>query len=255
MRVGVIRNDLPSPILLADLEQVSRQNAPVDAPGQVRYLSYPTDAALQKVMDDAGAGGITVSALRAAVYTGGSIDVSFATIDGLAWTGSPDTTALTAAIADLVAPQFAETDVAIESFLYGMIGKAASANFNPGVGALGAAVAVVEDDGSTDFSTANTAPVLTTADLGTPSAGDLTLSGTGLGKESGGATNPLRSTSVKLTGAVKITLHQEQIEAAGGSVSDTEIFIPASLLPGAAVTTTSAQVQFRQKVSSAVALS
>lgn len=254
MRVGVIRNDLPSPILLADLEQVSRQNAPVDAPGQVRYLSYPTDAALQQVMDDAGATGITVSALRAAVYTGGSIDVSFATIDGLAWGGAPDTTALTAAIADIVAPQFAETDVAIESFLYGMISKAAGASFNPGIGALGAAVVVLEDDGTTDFSTANTAPILTTADLGTPSAGAMTLTGTGLGKESGGSTSPLRSTSVKLTGAVNITVHQEQIEAAGGSVSDTSIVIPASLIPGAAITTTSARVQFRQKVSAAVVL-
>lgn len=253
MRVGVIRNDLPSPILLADLEQVSRQNAPVDAPGQVRYLSYPTDAALQQVMDDAGATGITVGALRTAVYTGGSIDVSFATIDGLAWGGAPDTTALTAAIADLVAPQFAETDVAVESFLYGMISKAAGANFNPGIGALGAAVVVLEDDGTTDFSTANTAPVLTTADIGTP-VGFMTLTGTGLGKESGGSTSPLRSTSVKLTGAVKLTVHQEQIEAAGGSVSDTSIVIPVSLIPGAVVTTTSAQVQFRQRVSSAVAL-
>jgi hypothetical protein len=157
-----------------------------------------------------------------------------------------------------VAPQFAETDVAIESFLLGNLAGFRSASFNPDrrnhASVVGAAIYVSEDDGTTDFATAHTLPVLTTADLGTPVAGALTLTGTGLGKESGNTTDPLRSTIVKLTGAVTLKLSQEAIEAAGGSVSDTSIVIPAALLPGATTTTTSAQVQFRQKVSAVVAL-
>lgn len=254
MRVGVIRTDLPSPILLADLEQVSRRNVPTEAPGQETYISYPTEAAIQAAIDDTGASGFTAADVIAAVYpTPTTIDVSDATITGIAGFTSPDSDATVAAIAAVVAPQFAETDVAIESFLVGNISQLRNAAYSYG-GVAGEAVAVVEDDGSTDFATAHTLPTLTTADLGTPVAGAMTLTGTGLGKESGNSKDPLRSTRVKLTGAVSITLHQEQIEAAGGSVADTSIVIPASLIPGATTTTTSAQVQFRQRVSAIVAL-
>lgn len=381
MRVGVIRNDLSAPLLLADLEQVSRRNTPVDAPGQVRYLGFTTDAQIAASLADSttGAGATitgsdisgslpltlvaatsddlrlrtapgdaftvvsiaaaaysTIDALVAAINTAlasttlnvqafnggnsnvvlestlfgvdsylendteangsnanselglangstrdmpaasafsaaigipGGLDVSQATLEAV---GAGDNSnalephydaGLTrggAALADLVAPQFAETDVAVESFLVGMLSELASANFNPdsrnSASVVGAAIAVVEDDGATAFATANTLPVLTTADLDTPGAGDLTITGTGLGKESGGATDPLRSTSVKLTGDGAITLHQEEIEAGGGTISDTSIFIPAALIPGAATTTTSAQVQFRQRVTAVVAL-
>jgi hypothetical protein len=161
-------------------------------------------------------------------------------------------------IADAVAPQFAETDVAVESFLVGNIRDLRNAAYNPDrrkkSSVAGVAVAVVEDNGVTVFATANTLPILTTADLGTPSAGAMTITGTGLGKESGKATDPLRSTRVELTGALNKVLHQEQIEAAGGSVSETAILIPATLLAGATVTTTRARVQFRQRVSAIVAL-
>lgn len=262
MRVGVIRTDLSAPILAADLEQVSRRNDSVDAPGQVRYLSYPTDDALQKAMDDNGATGVTVAALRAAVYDSATtFDVSSSTILALgAWAGlDADVQAsLVADIADTVAPQFAETDVAIESFLLGNLAGYRSATFNPdprnSAVSAGAAIYVTEDDGSTNFATANTLPTVTSATLDSPAAGDVTIAGTGLGKESGDSTDPLRSTTVKFTGDANVTLHQERIEAAGGSVADTEIVVPASLIPGAAASTTSVRVQFRQSVSDLEAL-
>jgi len=384
MRVGVIRNNLSAPLLLADLEQVSRRNVSVDAPGQVRYLGFVTDtqiaASLANSVTGAGAtitgsdisgslpltivessnddlllrtaagdsfttitiaaaeyatidalvtainAALAVSTLNVQAFNGGNdnivlestlfgvtsylenddvaggsnantdlgladgaarnmpaasaystaigipgnpgdLDVSQATIEAVGATTNSRAlephydagfTRGGAALADLIAPQFAETDVVIESFLTGMLSEYRSANFNPdsrnAASVVGAAIDVVENDGTTAFATANTLPVLTTADLGTPSAGDLTITGTGLGKESGGATDPLRSTSVKLTGLGAITLHQEAIEAGGGTISDTSIFIPAALIPGAAVTTTSAQVKFRQRVSAVVAL-
>ena len=263
MRVGVIRNDLSAPILAADLEQVSRRNSSVDAPGQVRYLHHPTDAELQKAMDDNGATGVTVAALKAVVYpTPTTINVSSAAILALgAWGGlaSPVQVALVADIADAVAPKFAETDVAVESFLVGNLAGYASASFTPDrrrlpALALGPAIAVVEDDGVTVFSTAHTLPTVTSATLGAPSAGAITIAGNGLGHESGNATDPLRSTRVQLTGAVKKTLTQEAIEAAGGSVSRTAIVVPASLIPGAAVATTSVKVLFRQLASNTSAV-
>jgi hypothetical protein len=261
MRIGVIRDDLSAPILAADLEQVSRRNDSVDAPGQVRYLSYPTDAALQQAMDDNGATGITVAVLRAAVYpTPTTFDVSEATISALGWVANPDPAATAAAIADVVAPQFAETDVAIESFLVGNISGFRSASFNPDprnpAVSAGAAVYVTEDDGTTDFATANTVPTVTSADYNSPAANDLTVVGTGLGKESGDATDPLRSTVLNLSGAgVNVSVSQEAIEAAGGTVTDTEIFIPAGsgIIPASTAGLT-AVVKFRQLVSAGVAV-
>lgn len=368
MRIAVIRNDLSAPLLLADLEQVSRRNDPVDAPGQVRYISYPDASVIEAALADAdtGAGATTtgsdisgslpititgssnddlkvrtsstaafttvtiaagsyatVDALVAAVNTAlagtgvaafnggndnivlesltygvnsyletddvaggstantdigltdgeartmpaasafataiglpGALDVSQATLEAVGAT--TNTNALepyydagrTPGLADAVAPIFAETDVAIESFLVGMLSGYASASFNPDprnpAVSAGAAIAVVEDDGATAFATANTVPTVTSATLGSPTAGDVTIAGTGLGKESGDSTDPLRSTLVKVTGDVAVTFHQETIENAGGSVTDTAIVIPAALIPGAAVTTTSVQVQFRQ---------
>lgn len=374
MRVGVIRNDLSAPILLADLEQVSRRNVSVDAPGQERYISYPTVAAVEAALadEDTGAGATLSSANISGSFPltiNGTNDVlrlknaasaafvaytiahaAYATLDDLIdalntalgptyrafnWSaglyaiestehgvnsyirndtvvnGSTANTILgltngstrtmvsaatlftavglpgalnvssaalggagagTAAnalapyfsdgvdlgVVDVFAKQFAETDNAMESFLVGNISELRNASFNPDsrnpASVTGAAVAVREDDGSTNFATANTLPTITTADLGTPSAGYLTITGKGLGKESGNTTDPLRSTRVKLTGAVSFKLSQEVIEAAGGTVSDTSIVIPPSLIPGAVITTTSAQVQFRQRVSAVVVL-
>jgi len=155
------------------------------------------------------------------------------------------------AVADAIAPQFIETPVAIDSFLVGNMADLLSANFTPDSRrvpplATGPAIEVVEDDGVTPF--AATLPTITTSTLNSPGAGDVTIAGTGLG-------DPERNeTVIKYTGDVETVISQQVLEAAGGTVSDTQIVVPAALIPGAATTTTSNQVQVRQRVSAVDAL-
>jgi len=101
----------------------------------------------------------------------------------------------------------------------------------------------------TSFTAADVvAPVLTTADLDTPGAGDLRLTGTGFLSLSP------NTTTVYLTGDGAVTLTQAQILGGSGSITDTQIDIPAALIPGAATTTTSAQVKADDQLSAVVAL-
>jgi len=376
MRVGVIRGDLPGPVLLSDLEPVSRYNPPTEPRGQEVYISRPTVAEVEGVLASStvGAGAVlnggnisgtfpvtitaanddlklrvsaaptvfttvlipqaayaTLAALVAAVNAattpigvlartnvagngialesltrgvnsfiendsvaggsvantplglvllgairtmvpaatlilntlpvGGPLDVSAATINGSgAGTATtalaliPTSRGTTEAVADAVAPQFWESTTAVESFLVGDISELLNVNFNPDPSRLpplvdGPAIEVVQDDGVTPF--AATLPVLTTADLNTPGAGDLTITGTGLG------TLERQETTVHLanvTTGYRRTLLQKFIEAGGGTVSATSIFIPAALIPGATLATTSAQVKVRQRVSGTTVL-
>lgn len=372
MRVGVIRGDMPGPVLLADLEPVSRYNPPTEPRGQELYISRPTVAEVEAVLSDAttGAGAVlnggnisgsfplvingtnddlrirtsaaptaftvvlipqttytTLALLVAAVNSvvqglgilarvnvagngialesltkgvtsfiendtvangsvantplgladgavrtmvpaatlitntlpvGGPLDVSTATINGSGATTAssalsliPSSRGTTAAVANAIAPQIYESTTAIDSFLVGYMADLLNANFNPDPNRLpplvsGAAITVVQDDGTTPF--APTLPVLTTAVLDAPGAGDVTITGTGLG------TSERLETEVRLTGAITKTLLQKFIEEAGGTISDTSIIIPAALIPGATVTTTSVQVKVRQRVSAVVAM-
>lgn len=375
MRVGVIRGDLPGPVLLSDLEPVSRYNPPTEPRGQEIYISRPTVAELEGVLANTtvGAGAVLnggnisgafpltidgtnddlklrlsaaptafttvlipqavyaslaalVTAVNSAVSSigvlarmnvagngialesltkgvnsyiendtvaggsvantplsladgavrtmvpaatlilntlpvGGPLDVSTATIDGSgAGTATtalaliPTSRGTTAAVAEAIAPQFWESTTAMESFLVGNIAELLNVNFNPDPSRLpplvdGSAIEVVQDDGVTPF--VATIPVITTADLNTPGAGDLTITGTGLG------TLERQETTVHLANAAtgySRTLLQKFIEAGGGSVSATSIFIPAALIPGATLATTSAQVKVRQRVSGTTAL-
>jgi len=192
---------------------------------------------------------------------GGPLAIEDTDIDGIG-SGSnanalsliPKTRGTHDALRDVVAPAFAETSVAIESYLVGQIAGYRNSSFNPDsrrVPALtpGAAVAVVADDGSA-FSTNVTVPTITSATLDSPNAGDVTIAGTGLGGELGGGGGTGRlDTEVKFTGVISVKLGQKQIENAGGSVSLTAIVVPASLIPGATTTTTSVQVMVRQRLS------
>lgn len=92
------------------------------------------------------------------------------------------------------------------------------------------------------------APVLTTADLGTPGAGDITLTGTTF------LSIAPDVTSVVITGTGAVTLTAAQITTGGGTVGATSIFIPAALVPGVALTTSSAQVKANEKSSAVVVL-
>jgi hypothetical protein len=190
---------------------------------------------------------------------GGPLDVSATTIKAVgSGTNSnalniiPDSRGTVAAVADAIAPQFVETPVALDSYLVGNMADLLSANFNPDPRrqpalSNGAAIAVVEDDGSTSFSL--TLPTVSSATLNSPGAGDITIAGTGLGDAE------RNETLIKFTGDVATVISQQLLESVGGSVSDTSIVVPASLISGAATTTTSVQVQVRRRVSSIAAVS
>jgi hypothetical protein len=92
-------------------------------------------------------------------------------------------------------------------------------------------------------------PVLTLADLDTPGAGDITLTGTTFLSVAPDVT------SVVLTGTGAVTLTAAQIIAGGGTVAATSIFIPAALVPGVAAATTFAKVNANEKSTAVVALS
>jgi hypothetical protein len=91
-------------------------------------------------------------------------------------------------------------------------------------------------------------PTLTVADLDTPGAGDLTLTGTNFLSVSPDIT------TVFITGTGAITLTAAQIITGGGTVAATSIFIPAALIPGLALATSSAQVQANEKLTAVVVL-
>jgi len=199
--------------------------------------------------------------ILATLPVGGPLNVSSANVklqlgDGL-------TPAQVDAAADAIAPQFIETDVAVKSFLVGDIAKARSASFNPDPNRIpaivsGPAVTVVEDDGSTLFSIANTLPTLLNAQFGVPVPGAVTLTGTGLASFGVPNAEDLL-TKVKFilpsvtTGFV--TLNQYTITAtAGGKVSDTQIIIPAALVPAGVGVGTKVQVQYTSLVSNVFTL-
>lgn len=199
--------------------------------------------------------------ITATLPIGGPLDVSTATINAVgAGTASaalsliPSTRGTTAAVADAVAPQFQETPVAIESFQVGIIADFRNANFTPDSRripalVLGAAITVVQDDGVSLF----TAPVpsITTATFNSPGAGDVTIAGFSLGS-AGSPNSETNETTVKVDGTGTPRggpriLRQELIIAAGGVVSATSIVIPASMIPGSALTTTNVQVKYRSQ--------
>lgn len=261
MRVAVIRGDLSKPLFLADLEPKSQANASAEPPaGQSRYLSRPDAVKIAAYFTSQGLSASATALITATVPVGGPVDVSSATITGVAGLGAATADQVTA-LQDLLAPRVIETDVAKKSFLYGNLAGYRSASFNPDSRrwpaiANGAAIAVVADDGVTAFTVAT--PVITTADKDTPGAGALRITGTGL------AGYGMYETTVILTGIAvagagngtrTLKLTQAQIINAGGSFTgSTQIDIPASILSGIAVGTTFARVQTNDMLSPAVAL-
>jgi hypothetical protein len=228
----------------------------IDSTGNGSVANTPLGfgaSAIQRTMPPAS------SFITASNPVNGTLNVSTATINGVgastatnALTLIPSARGTTAKVADAIAPQIAETSVAIDSFLVGAISEYRSASFNPdsrrGLPS-GAAISVVQDDGSTAFTAVAGLPTLSVADLNTPTTGALTLTGTFMGNYDN------KDTKVRVTGpGINKTLYQKAIEAAGGSVSATSIVIPASLIPGATLTTTTARVQVRQRATAAVAM-
>lgn len=253
MRVAVIRGDLSKALFIADVEPKSQSGASAEPPrGNARYVGRPNATNIQNYLNAQGLAASAATLITATVPVGGPVDVSSATITGVAGLGGA-TVAQVAALQELLAPQFVETDAVKKSFLFGNLSGFRSASFNPDPRrepALvnGPAIALVQDDGVTPFTVS--APVLTTADKDTPLAGALRLTGTSL------APYGLYSFTVILTGTGARKLTQAAIVAGGGSINagGTQIDIPASLVPGIANGTTFARVQVNDMLTAAVAL-
>jgi len=107
----------------------------------------------------------------------------------------------------------------------------------PGIAATTSSAQVQADSLLSNVSVVVEAPIITGAQVGNPTAGDLTLTGTAF------ASLVPTLSSVIITGDGAVTLTETQITTGGGTVSDTSIVIPAALVPGIAATTSSAQVQ------------
>lgn len=195
-------------------------------------------SALTFTVPDAG------TVITATLPVGGPIDVSAATLltlIGPAVRGSERET-----FSDSIAPRVYETAVALDALRNGVLAGLLSSTFNPDPNRLpnGAAIEVVEDDGVTAF-TVPTDPVIASAVL----SGDLTLTGTGL------ANPETEEMIVSILNAGAKKLYQKAITDAGGTVSATSIVVPASLLNGVAVATSSVKVQFRSYMSNTIAVS
>ena len=254
MRVAVIRQDISKALFIADLEPKSQVNGPVEPPlGQTRYVARPDPVTIQAYMNAQGLISVAATLITATVPVGGPVNVSSAAITGVAGLGGATPTQVTA-LQDLLAPKFVETDVAKKSFLFGNLSGFRSATFNPDPRkfptppANGAAISVVQDDGVTPFAVAQ--PVITLADLGTPGPGALRITGTGL------VGYGLYTVTVILAGVGARKLTQAAILTGGGTIAANglQIDIPAALVPGIALTTTTARVQVNDMLSAAVAL-
>jgi hypothetical protein len=251
MRVAVIRGDLSKALFLADLEPKSLANAPVESPlGQNRYISRPDPTRIAAYFTAQGLSASASGLITATVPVDGPVDVSSATIKGVSGLGSA-TDAQVLALQDLLSYRVIETDAAKKSFLYGNLLGFRSSSFNPDPRrepalANKAAISCVADDGSTLFVFA--APVVTTADRDTPGAGALRITGTSM------AAYGMYEVTVIIQGTSARRITQRDILNAGGSLTGTQIDIPASLVPGVALTSSLARVQVNDMLSNATAL-
>lgn len=194
------------------------------------------------------------SFITATLPVGGPLDVSASTVRTSLGGGLTDVQVKAAA--DAIALQFIETDTLIKSVLVGDLHGLLSASWNPDPNRIpvidsGAAITVVEDDGSTLFVV--TGPTISNAQFNVPGAGDVTITGTGLA--SAGAPNAeVEATKVKFYTDKPESLQQHFIVGASGTVTSTSIVIPASLVPASVAAGTQVQVQYTTLVSTKFAL-
>lgn len=151
-RIGMVRDDLDAAqVLLADLENKSGESYEFRE-GQERYYQRGD---LEEAVDAwrlvNGITAVTSATIIAAtVPVGGPVDVSIATIDAIdasiAGLGLPAKVDLQ----DILAPFFDETEIFQQSFREGTLAFFADPAFSYG-GVAGAALEVVEDDGTTAY--------------------------------------------------------------------------------------------------------
>ena len=231
MRVGIIRGDLPGPLFLADLEPTSQTNFPTEPAGQTRYVGRPNLTVIGAYLTAQGLSASASDLVTACLPVGGPLDVSSSTIKGVSGLGSA-TDDQVEHLANLMAPKFIDTDVAIKSFLIGNLAGYLSSSYVPDPSrhpemTPGAAISVVQDDGVSAF--VAYIPTISSATHNYPSSGDLTIVGQGLGD------SEWEQVKVKVwnvrTGST-LVLTQNAIVRGGGTISSTNIFIPSALLGG-----------------------
>ncbi len=205
-----------------------------------------------------GAGGQTFTMASASTIitallpVGGPLNVSASSL--LTNVGAAPTAA---SVADKIAPRFIETEQAVLSFQVGNLSKYLESTFTPDPNRLpalaqSAAITVVQDDGTTTFTSTN--PTVSGAVHNSPNTGDLTIAGTGLGNS-----EFFNATAVRVTNpttGVYVHLEQRVIGrtvsgGTTGSVSATSIVIPASLLAGLGVVGSKVQVKYLSLASAA----
>jgi hypothetical protein len=239
MFLVVIRSDLRNPLFLSDIESISQTNPTTETPkGQAKYVSRPKAASIQAYLDSQSLTASAAGLITATVpgYAGGSsvptVDISATAIKAV--TGlSGATNAQVVHLQNMLGYHIVETDFVKKSVLAGCLHGLLSSSFNPDSrGALGhppatagQAIKVVQDVNALSTST-------TLLTVKTPIITGLTLSGTltVTGASGGLAGYGLYEPTVIITGSGGRQITQAKILAAGGTVSDTSIVVPASLI-------------------------
>ena len=247
MYLVVIRSDLRNPIFLSDIEPISQTNPTTESPkGQARYVSRPSAANIQKYLDAQSLSASAAALITATVpsYAGGgsvpTVDISGTAIKAV--TGlSGATDAQVEHLQSMLGYHIVETDAVKKSVLAGCLHGFLSSSFNPDSrGALGhppatagQAIKVVQDVNA--LSTTTTAfTVKTPVITGLTLSGTLTIAGSSGGLAGYGLYEP----TVIIIGNGNRQITQAQILAAGGTVSDTSIVVPAALIAATATVPT-----------------
>jgi hypothetical protein len=175
------------------------------------------------------------SIITAMLPVGGPLNVSSAAI----LTNLGASPAAAGAV-NLIAPQFTETTVAVQSFQIGVMSKFLESTYNPDPRLLpalayGPAITVVQNNGSSLFTAP--LPIITGAVHNSPNTGDITISGQDLGNSESFTATEVRITGVaglgKAAPVIRLGQHVIVNTLTGGTqgvVSPTSIVIPASLL-------------------------
>jgi hypothetical protein len=187
--------------------------------------------------------------ITALLPVGGPLNVSAANL--LSTLGASPSVA---SVANVIAPEFVESDVALKSFQVGNLAGYLLPNFNPDprlvpLPAYGPAITVVENDGTTLFT--YPLPSITGAVHNSPNTGDITITGVGLGNSEYFSSTAVLVTNPTTGATVKVNQELIVNTVSGGttgSVSSTSIVIPASILNGFGVAGNTVEVKFESTV-------
>lgn len=186
----VIQSSIPGPGSFIELGGATDTTTLHLASGQVFTMPSAATiiAALNPVVAPPATGSLNVSAAALLTNVGATPNSSY--------------------VANFIAPQFLETTVAVQSYQAGNLHGYLLPTWNPNSRLLppitsGPAIQVVENDGTTPFSSSPLAPfpMITAAVHNSPNAGDITITGVGLGNA-----ELFNSTVVRVTAAAAVAV-------------------------------------------------